>query len=67
MNDEEMTNGQIITKGGVGAGASFGAWLVAHVQEINQFLQSGCLVLGLAISSITLFKLVCKAKSKNEK
>jgi hypothetical protein len=65
MNDD--TNGQIVIRGGVGAGASFGAWLVAHVQEINSFLQMGCLVLGLSISSITLFKLACKAKSKNEK
>lgn len=61
------TNGQIIVKGGVGAGASFGAWTVAHIQEINQFLQSGCLVLGLAISAITLWKLVAKSKSENEK
>ena len=57
-----MTNGEIVTKGSVGAGSSFVAWLLAHVQEINALLQMGCLALGLTISAVTLFKLVTKKR-----
>ena len=65
-NNENMTNGEIVAKGGVGAGASFGAWFLAHVQEINSALQTGCLVLGLAISAVSLTKLL-KKKRKHGK
>ena len=61
-HSEEMTNGEILTRGTVGSGASFGAWLIGHVQEINGLLQTGCLILGFTISSITLCKLVAKKK-----
>lgn len=56
----QQTNGEIVTKGAVGVTASGGAWLIGHIHEINAFLQSGCLLLGLAISSISLFKLIRK-------
>ena len=60
----EMTNGEIVTKGGVGTGASLGAWYLAHVQQINSTLQTGCLVLGLTISAISLWKLLFKKRSR---
>jgi len=61
-----MTNGEIVIKGGVGTGASFGAWFLAHIQSINGVLQTGCLALGFTISVITLWKLLFKKrKSKH--
>lgn len=60
----DMTNGEIVTKGSIGAGSSFGAWLLAHVQEINSFLQMGCLSLGLMISTVTLWKLLFKRRKE---
>lgn len=66
-NENNMTNGEIVAKGGVGAAASFGAWFLGHVQEINSVLQTGCLVLGLAISAVSLSKLLSKKRKKHEK
>ena len=64
--NNDMTNGEIVTKGTIGTASSFGAWLLAHVHEVNSFLQTGCLVLGLVISGVTLFKLLFKKrKSKH--
>lgn len=60
--NKDMTNGEIVAKGTVGAGSSFLAWLLAHVQEINSLLQMGCLSLGFTISAVTLFKLVTKKR-----
>ncbi len=59
-----MTNGEIVIKGGVGAGTSFLAWFLAHIQSINGVLQTGCLALGFTISAITLWKLVTKKRSR---
>lgn len=61
MNTNQ-TNAEIATKGGVGMFASFSAWFLAHVQEINAFLQTGCLALGFTISAVTLWKLLFKKR-----
>lgn len=60
----QMTNGQIVTNGVIGAGASVSAWAVAHVNVVNSFLQTGCLCLGLLVSAVTLGRLISKGKTK---
>lgn len=60
--NHDMTNGEIVTKGAVGAGTSFFAWFLAHIQSINGVLQTGCLALGFTISAITLWKLLFKKR-----
>jgi hypothetical protein len=64
--NKDMSNGEIVTKGSVGAGSSFLAWLLAHVQEINSLLQMGCLSLGFTISAVTLWKLLTKKRKRHE-
>ena len=58
----EMTNGEIVTKGGVGTGASIGAWYLSHIQQINGSLQTASLILGLIIGAVSLWKLITKKK-----
>ena len=57
-----MTNGVIGIKGGVGTSASLGAWYLSHLQHVNGVLQTACLTLGLAISAVSLWKLLLKKK-----
>ena len=62
----EMSNGEIVTKGTVGAGASIAAWWVSHVQDVNATLQTLSLILGVTIGIVSLVKLLRKkSKTKN--
>jgi hypothetical protein len=60
-----MNNGEIITRGTIGTGASLGAYIFTVASEINPLLQSVSLLLGIGIGGITLFKLVTKNKRKD--
>lgn len=62
-----MTNGEIVLKGGVGTGASLGAWWASHVGQLNASLQTASLLLGLAIGSVSLWKLCRKRKSHEDR
>jgi Na+/glutamate symporter len=57
-----MTNGEIVIKGGVGTGASLGAWYFSHVAQLNAAMQTSLLVLGLIIGAVSLWKLLLKKK-----
>ena len=57
-----MTNGEIVMKGGVGTGASLGAWYFSHVAQLNATLQTASLTLGLLIGAVSLYKLMFKKK-----
>ena len=58
--EREMTNGEIIFKGGTGTAASLSAFWISHVGQINQTLKTVSLVLGIVIGGITLWKLIRK-------
>lgn len=60
-----MTNGEIVTKGGVGTSASIGAWYLSHLQHVNGVLSTISLVIGITIGLVTLYKLVKKRFTKN--
>ena len=59
-----MSNGEIVTKGTVGAGASFAAWWTSHVAQLNASLQTIALGLGITISVVSLVKLLRKRPTK---
>jgi Na+/glutamate symporter len=61
-----MTNGEIVIKGGVGTGASLGAWYFSHVAQLNAALQTSSLVLGLIIGAVSLWKLLFKPKPETQ-
>ena len=57
-----MTNGEIVIKGGVGAGASFSAWYLSHAAQLNTSLQTTSLSLGIIIGTVSLWKLFFKKR-----
>lgn len=61
-----MTNGEIVLKGGVGTGASLGAWWASHVGQLNASLQTASLLLGIAIGGVSLWKLCRKNRKPDE-
>ncbi len=57
-----MTNGEIVIKGGVGTGASLGAWYLSHVSALNAGLTTVSLLIGIVIGLVSLVKLVRKKR-----